>query len=504
MKILKVLVIIFAFISIGFFFFSNNQADPDIWGHLKYGQDTYESRQLMRNDVYSYSSYGAKWINHEWLSELIFYTIFRFTKSAGLIIFKMTIGLALTLILYISISRQTKSFFLKWIFLLLCLGVIDYGFMTRPQIFTYLFFAAFVFFIDRFERSANPKWLFSMPLIALLWCNLHGGFIVGIGLLLIYSLYKLFKKEASKELLFVCTLSILATFINPYGVSLWGFLFMALSTSRIFIYEWLKLSFYHLYLFRDFFILLFITILGVIFAKTKRLIYEVAFLFMGALYALHHRRHIVLFAILACVYVPKYLDSVGKKWLLKFEKRISKRVFTLLILCLSLLLFISSFKGKTHPFKIEIPQNAYPVNAIGFLNDNQITGNMFCNFNWAQMCIRELPETNKVFFDGRYRTVYSEDLIKSYFEVLNWKRNYKNYLSRFEETDIIFIHPCDPMSFTVVKDPDWITVYSSATASIFLKKNKKNALYIRKFESGKLIRNERKGPFFLSASYRAR
>ena len=73
-------------ISLFIFVFSNNMVDPDLWGHLKFGQDILTKLAVPKYDFYSYSSYVAKWIDHEWLSELILYVIFRFTKGAGLII----------------------------------------------------------------------------------------------------------------------------------------------------------------------------------------------------------------------------------------------------------------------------------------------------------------------------------------------------------------------------------------------------------------------------------
>ena len=52
--------------------FTTMSADTDLWGHLRFGEAHWESGQLELTDSYSFTS-GEVWINHEWLSELIFF-----------------------------------------------------------------------------------------------------------------------------------------------------------------------------------------------------------------------------------------------------------------------------------------------------------------------------------------------------------------------------------------------------------------------------------------------
>ncbi len=47
-------------------------ADPDLWGHLRFGLDTLQSRTVTQSDPYSYLTAGQRWINHEWLAEVAF------------------------------------------------------------------------------------------------------------------------------------------------------------------------------------------------------------------------------------------------------------------------------------------------------------------------------------------------------------------------------------------------------------------------------------------------
>ena len=57
--------------------------DPDLWGHVRFGQDAPLTGQIVRTDSYSYLTSGQRWINHEWLSE-VFYALAYSVAGAGL------------------------------------------------------------------------------------------------------------------------------------------------------------------------------------------------------------------------------------------------------------------------------------------------------------------------------------------------------------------------------------------------------------------------------------
>src|ERR1700761_5424897 len=50
--------------------FSENTADPDLWGHVTYGEEMIKSHALPKTEIYSWTSTGQPWINHEVISEI--------------------------------------------------------------------------------------------------------------------------------------------------------------------------------------------------------------------------------------------------------------------------------------------------------------------------------------------------------------------------------------------------------------------------------------------------
>src|SRR5215211_2282422 len=48
------------------------QTDPDYWWHIRTGHLILETGQLPRTDPFTFTSGGASWVTHEWLTEVIF------------------------------------------------------------------------------------------------------------------------------------------------------------------------------------------------------------------------------------------------------------------------------------------------------------------------------------------------------------------------------------------------------------------------------------------------
>src|SRR5512141_1587006 len=65
-------------------------ADPDLWGHVRFGQDLWQSGRLILTDPYSYVTAGQPWINHEWLSEVLFYLSYAVGGDVGLIALRVS------------------------------------------------------------------------------------------------------------------------------------------------------------------------------------------------------------------------------------------------------------------------------------------------------------------------------------------------------------------------------------------------------------------------------
>ena len=70
--------------------------DPDVWWHLRTGQLTLQNHSVFHTDPYSFTRFGQPWINHEWLSDVLLFGIYRLAGFGGLIVAFAAVSLRLS------------------------------------------------------------------------------------------------------------------------------------------------------------------------------------------------------------------------------------------------------------------------------------------------------------------------------------------------------------------------------------------------------------------------
>jgi len=126
-------------------FLSFSMADPDYWGHIKFGQTIYETNSIPKTDNFSYTASGLKWLNHEWLSEVIFWIFYKNFSDSGMIFLRLVAGLFFCFFLYKIVKTENLSG--SVIAYLLVLFTVMPFWHFRPQIFTFLFFAILIYLL---------------------------------------------------------------------------------------------------------------------------------------------------------------------------------------------------------------------------------------------------------------------------------------------------------------------------------------------------------------------
>ena len=158
-------------------------ADLDLWGRLSVGAVLFQAGHLPRIDDFSYTAAGAPWIDHEWLTGVVFYGLLLVGEPA-LVLFKYAaalLALLLVFVLHGSVYR-TSLVPAAWTLALLS-PVLRLGFGTtvRAQVFSIALFVLFLLVLERVRlgRSGLRALLGLLP-IGAVWGNLHGGFVMGV------------------------------------------------------------------------------------------------------------------------------------------------------------------------------------------------------------------------------------------------------------------------------------------------------------------------------------
>ena len=201
--------------------------NTSIGWHLASGRWMLDHREVLDHDVFSFTSDGAEWIDHEWLFQVVSATLFDFGGAPALVVMRMLIVAALMLLL-VRIG-MTSGLDPPVALLLAALVVLAARprFFLRPELFTLLLLPlAMWLFADRRGRRFWP-----LPLVAViaLGTNLHGAILVAPILISIWFSGEvgdqLFRRRPDRSMLSSGAIGVgaafLATLLNPHGWLVW-------------------------------------------------------------------------------------------------------------------------------------------------------------------------------------------------------------------------------------------------------------------------------------------
>lgn len=476
MKIGRILPILAA-TAIGAFciqIFSANQADVDLWGNVFFVQAPAWAEGFHRINTFSFTEPGHAWINHEWLAQYGFHSVYRLFGNAGLLGLKILIGLLIIGLMNRAIRKECRSGVVRFLWLMLVISVMGFGFNTRPHLFTFLMTAIFLTLLGR--PNFSPWLVIMIPLLGLLWVNLHGAFFIGLIILGVFLVGRGVPPSRLSEgrnlavLAGALALFIGVTFVNPYGGALWKFVAGSAATVRPYLTEWAPFDWRvdfaeH----ADFVVLALIVFGSLIFTKIRRDPVGVALLVISFIAALLMRRNIPLFALVAGFVSVRHVDSVVGERLSLLAARVPDRALAVLAALFILLsVFYTGTFNKTNPLQIEVARDRVPVELVAFLETNKIKGNALIFFDWAEYGIRHLYPNCQVFLDGRFTDAYDIATVNDFFNFLYAGNGWETALQRYP-TDMVLIHRQLPVYAAMAALPGWQLVAETDLASLFLK-----------------------------------
>jgi FtsH-binding integral membrane protein len=215
---------------------SATRADPDLWGHLRFGLDWLQTRRLPAIDPYSFTQ-DRPWINHEWLSEAMMALAYHTAGTAGLVVLKMAVmGCALAVLVWR--LRGSSPIVAASVAAIAIVAALPLSGTLRPQIWSALGLALLMTLLDGAREPGQARAGAAAMLFAV-WANMHGGWISGAIVLVAHAAVRIARVPRHAFGWLLLTASALAgTLLNPYGIGLWKFLATTVRASRPDITEW--------------------------------------------------------------------------------------------------------------------------------------------------------------------------------------------------------------------------------------------------------------------------
>jgi hypothetical protein len=391
---------------------THTEADPDLWGHLRFGLEVLNNGVLTQVDPYSYLTAGYHWINHEWLAEVFMALSWKAASAPGLILFKILLGLLTLGMLYRHLSVKKAPPLRGAILLLAGTAIMIPTLITvRPHLFTLLFFTLILLIMDQAE-AGNYPWLWGAPPVFALWANLHGGFLAGLGALGLWLI--LHRPQALggyRQILPPVLLSFAAPLLNPYGPALVVFLARSMVFHFPAVSEWQPLGLASP-LGLAYLVFLAFSILGLVYSRLPRQPFCLALSGIMALLPLIATRHLPLFAIASLVFIGDHVLDAWERFKPAKPWRGSSTVLIGGLGAASLLLL---GLGGTHLGRIPLPTQPvrYPVEAVELLKESRVSGNLaVAHFDWGDYALWHLNPRIKVSIDTRLNMAYPDDVYR--------------------------------------------------------------------------------------------
>ena len=396
---------------------TNTAADPDLWGHIRFGRDIVAGGAVARADPYSFTS-DRPWINHEWLAEAIMYAAYSSAGPRGLLVLKLTLLLATLWTVWIALARSGIDPPMRRLLVALTvIGMMSRAPSVRPQLFSMLLFAVLLLIVAEIERG-RLRAAVAIPIVMAIWVNLHGGWVVGAGTLMLWAVLTACDRARPWGRRAWCVASaaagVAATLASPYGIGLWQFAFQTIGLSRPDITEWHPMYRADVLVMVAWLLVVAPTVTA-LWRYRGRITRTAAAPVLALMIASLRVNRLDAFFTLAVVILlsPQLADLsatarsfASGRWLVgELPKGAA------LVHGVAIVLLVAFALGLTAPGLRCIKMNAawLPEREAGrFLLQNRLQGRMVTSFNWGEYAIWHAGPDLLVSLDGRRETVYSE------------------------------------------------------------------------------------------------
>ena len=176
----KVLLLLTAWLrELSFNASSRQFPDVDLWGRLSMGALISQTGRFPYRDIFSYTAAGASWIDHEWLSGLIFYQVLLLGGEWAFIALYALLLLSINILIF-SLHTHVYKVSPLWPLysLLVTADVYSHGFLStiRCQTFSFVLFCLFILILEGIRlKQWQEHWLLLLIPLATLCATSTGG-----------------------------------------------------------------------------------------------------------------------------------------------------------------------------------------------------------------------------------------------------------------------------------------------------------------------------------------
>jgi hypothetical protein len=501
-------------------------SDCDTGWHIRTGEWIMAHGGAPTRDVFSFSKPGAPWFAWEWLSDLVFAKLNALGGLQAVAMFAIVL-LSVTFTGLFLLARRKANPIVALVVTMLAAAASSIHWLARPHLFTLFFLVLFYAALEQVRegrtRILGVPVLAALPVVAVVWTNLHGGFFVGVLMILAYGAGEILTlwlapavKERRPALLrarayFLSGAGCMAaSLINPYTYHLHVHMaeYLRDPWNSQNIVEFFSPSFHHpTAIFFE--VMLVMAVIASVSNASRGRFTEPLLMLVWAHGGLLAARNIPIFVIAAappiaaCIqqWLLRLPESGVAAWLGSAAARFNRvareteetdSIARLHVVSVLGVLVVAALVFAPHPpkkFRAEFDPKLYPAAALATLRSDP-GARIFTHDEWGDYLIYRLYKTHKVFIDGR-SDFYGDDFEAKYGVILNVKYGWQKTLSDFG-VDTILMPPNAPLTGALKESSNWRVVYDDGIALVFRSQSKTVGTQVSVTNSGDGTGRDRK------------
>ncbi len=453
--------------------------DLDIWWHLKVGDWISEHHAFPHNGIFSRTAADRPWAAYSWGFELMLSRAYHWLDLIGMGIFGTLLTVAVAFAVYWMARRLSQRFWFACAVATAACSAFLFNLMPRPVFFSMIFFAVLLALILEAQRSGRVELLYWLPLIFVLWANIHIQFIYGlaiVGLLAavtvlqdasrrlgIHAQYFESSQLSAARVSVIFGACVVATCIGPYSYHLYAVVYqygMAKVPYKM-IRELQPLNF------RAYSHYVQLLLTGAAFfavGRQKKInLFKVALLVATSVLAYRTMRDAWFICIAAAACISDFPAEEA-------ERERPESFYEMATVC-GFLVLAGFLFARSNDFNREGLDAAishdFPVKAVNFLRQNPQPGALYNSHDWGGFLIWYMPD-HPVAIDGR-GDLYGDDIDGQFFNTANGDQSPEAdpYL---KQSGIVLFQKEAPLSALLSMDPQFQKIYEDRIAVVYVRK----------------------------------
>lgn len=469
-------------------------ADTDTWWHLASGRYIVEHQAIPMTDPFSHTRQGAPWIDHGWLAQLLWYALY---YLGGWPLLALGVATLVTCAWWLVWRQCEGNLYVRAVVVIWSAITSSVIWAARPQLVSFLLAALAGYLLQRYKRG-NGHLLPWMPLVVLVWANVHGGYAIAFILMGCYVVGELLNRltvhsedtilspRQLGHLVWVMLLSFGVVVLNPYTWQMWLYPFRTVSIGvlREFIQEWQSPDFHQVWQ-QPFLLLLVGALLALGRAGRRADFSDLTILSAWAVAALLAGRNMALFALFGAPVVTRYASLALERQLAdwrtlphmrrlldalirpmtsgRFQTVLHGTFLALVVLAAALKIYLA-----LQPTALQkAMRETLPVDAVSALLERRPTGALFNSYNWGGYLIFTLWPHYLVFVDGR-TDLYDDALLRQYLAISSASEDWQEQLARYD-INIVLVEAESVLARFLRHEPGWQEVFRDQMATLFIR-----------------------------------